>query len=61
MEDIPKRNGEQHNFLFESAYPCDIDGDSIPDSSVSVPEIDVRASVKVMTSVATEPTEMTII
>ena len=45
MEDIPKRNGQQHNFFFESAYPCDIDGDSIPDSSVSVPEIDVRASV----------------
>lgn len=61
MEDIPERNGQQHKFIFESAYPCDIDGDSIPDSSVSVPEIDVRASVKVMISVATEPTEMTII
>lgn len=61
MDDIPKRNGEQHNLFFETAYPCDIDGDSIPDSSVSVPEIDVRASVKVMTSVTTEPTEMTVI
>ena len=49
------------NIIFESAYPCDIDGDSIPDSSVSVPEIDVRAPVKVMTSVTTEPTEMIII
>lgn len=55
--------GEVSNIkkYFECAYPCDIDGDSIPDSSVSVPVIHVRASVKVMKSVAKEPIEMTII